>query len=157
MVININSYGNYNSGKITNLTLDTLDYDDLVDFEQAAHELLSSKHIDNDELMFEIIDNGTGFNKLCEELFEYQGLKKYEQQNVDLLLELYPHDVKYVMQKYDDISVFESWDDLIEQTFINAHNIPKHVEYYLDYDKIKQDLGFDGWFETSSGKVINAN
>lgn len=98
-------------------------------------------------------------NKLMKKIDE---LSKHEKEIFEAILEANSNDIEAAFdildsgdfQYYGDI---EGYVELAEMLVENGYlgEIPSHLEYYIDYDKIATDLMYSGEFtKTSNGFIV---
>lgn len=99
----------------------------------------------------------------------YQDIDTLKELN-DLLLELNDTEIKVVgflldeefsldqidKDKIEEVRVFESWDDAIDEfiEFYLCIDDGSSIHSYLDYSKIQRDLEIEGYCENNNGEIF---
>ena len=150
--IYVGTYAKYNNGSIFGEWIDAEDYADKGEFIEACNEL--HKDESDPELMFQDYEDFPSdfYNEssIDSRLWDWLELDESDREVVEVWLtenslcnseDLQSSVVSYTGQ-------YDSWADYAEQVTTDCYTIPKHLEYYIDWEKMGRDMKIE-----SSGYV----
>ena len=142
--IYVGTYEKYNNGSIAGAWLDCEDYADYADFIEACKKL--HKDESDPELMFQDFEEfPTMFYKeyaIDPRLWDYLTLDESDRGIVNAWLSENPLSDSEDLQSIVDSFTgrYDSWADYAEEITRACHNIPDHLEYYIDWEKMGRDM-----------------
>lgn len=142
--IYVNTYAKYNNGQSGGDWLDAEDYSDHDDFMVACKELHADE--EDPEIMFSDYEyfpaEFYGESEIDSRLWDWLALDDNEREIVEAWLSENSlgkqEDLQSIVDSYT--GQYDSWEDYAWEITNERHNIPKHLEYYIDYDKMGRDM-----------------
>ena len=150
--IYVGTYAKYNNGSIFGEWLNAEDYSDKEEFTEACKEL--HKDESDPELMFQDYEEFPkefyNESSIDSRLWDWIALDDNEREIVEAWLSENSlgkqEDLQSIVDSYS--GQYDSWEDYAWETTNGCYTIPKHLEYYIDYDKMGRDMQIE-----SSGYV----
>jgi len=117
------------------------------------------------DIVSEIIEDKFIVSKIIEDKFRFDSIEVYnilkdkdlneitelaadiineEIDEIDLVKKLYA--MEDGLEYWEDIEVYENWEDLIEDV-LDMLECPEKCRYYIDEERLKEDLEIDGYTE----------
>lgn len=160
----VGTYKKYNNGNFDGDWVALFDYDDKESFMNECRLIHSDEHPGELELMFQ----------------DYEGLPKCMYSEIDIDEDLWELvewvdrkyiDIQAVLDYIDYVNVFDL-DDIVKNfddyyqgehrsmvdyamSVTSLSDIPKWLEYYIDWEKYVDDLEMDGYWISDNGHVFS--
>lgn len=142
--IYVGTYAKYNNGSISGEWLNAEDYSDKEEFIEACKEL----HNDDSEpeLMFQDYEEFPAVfyheSDIDSRLWDWLALDESEREIVQAWLSENSlgkqEDLQSIVVSYT--GQYDSWEDYAWEITNAYYTAPKHLEYYIDYDKMGRDM-----------------
>lgn len=150
--IYVGTYAKYNSGSIFGEWIDAEDYSDKEEFIEACKEL--HKDEPDPELMFQDHEEFPAVfyheSDIDSRLWDWLALDDNDREIVEAWLSENSlgkqEDLQSIVDSFS--GQYSSWADYAEEITRDCHEIPDHLEYYIDWEKMGRDMQIE-----SSGYV----
>lgn len=145
----------YNAGYLHGVWIDATE--DLDTVQEQIHEMLASSPVDDSEEY--ALHDYEGFGAL--RLSEYTGIKElcalaeFIEENPEIGAELLSHFDGNVDEAQDALDnyagSYDSLADFAQEITAETTEIPKHLEFYIDYERMARDMEMSGDVYTVTG------
>ena len=167
----INTWGNYNEngadgGEWITLPMDADKLEDVLNMLAEELEEDDPEYFINDyewttDIEPRAIDEMENIEELNEFLIELDGLQEWEQKEIAAAIEAYGYDFMEALEKqqqgyftfYLGMDLEEVAEELVNDCYFTK-DTPDIFTRYFDYAAFARDLGFDGYYETTHGVII---
>ena len=83
-------------------------------------------------------------------------LDEHDKERVQVLLDK-DYTEKEALEKYQDVTIHDDWDEIIEEWY-DVMGVPEKVTWYIDEEKLKTDLDLDlNIIEIRDGRLARIN
>ena len=148
--IYVGTYKKYNEGDLSGKWVDLTEFDNIDDFHDYCYKLHDDE--DDPELMFQDFECfPEEFYSECsisDELWEWLELDDDQQEILEAYIECFGGDFSNAMQNYEEAyrGSYDTFSDFVRELFVDTNDIPSHLEFYIDYEKVERDYRFDFLF-----------
>lgn len=142
--IYVGTYSKYNNGSIAGKWLDCEDYSDKEEFSTACAELHADES--DPELMFQDYEDFPGEfygeSYIDPRLWDYLVLDSSDQETVCAWLSENKLGAQEDLQSIVDSFTgrYASWADYAEEFTTSNDNVPDHLQFYIDWEKMGRDM-----------------
>lgn len=158
MRIYVSTYRKYSEGSLQGEWLDLEDYDSYEEFMEACRELHADEK--DPEFMFQDADSNVpdwawSESGVSEHLWGYLELDEEDRAKFNFLIEHRGEDVEDVFDKISDVIFYEGMslaevaEELVDEGVYGE--VSESLKYYIDFEKLGNDLSYDDYYETSEG------
>jgi antirestriction protein len=157
MRIYVSTYRKYSEGSLQGEWLDLEDYDSYEEFMEACRELHADEK--DPEFMFQDADNVPDWawneSGVSKHLWGYLELDEEDRAKFNFLVEHRGEDVEDAFGKiidvifYEGMSLAEVAEELVDEGIYGK--VSESLKYYIDFEKLGNDLSYDDYYETSEG------
>ncbi len=140
------TYHKYNCGSLFGMWLDLTSFDTFDDFIECCTMLHADEH--DPEFMFQDFENfpstwycESGINEeIFDKILEFADLDQDEQKAFCEFIDMRGEDATIEDFREANCGKWESEEDFAENLMRECYNIPKELEYYIDFKKFADEL-----------------
>ena len=167
----VNTWGNYNEngadgGEWVTLPMEPEKLTDILnmlaeELEESDPEFFINDYEWTSEIEPRAIDEMENIIELNDFINELDGLDEWEQKEIAAAIEAFGYDFEEAMDKqqcgyftfYANMDLEEVAEELVDDCYFTK-DTPDIFRNYFDYKAFARDLGFDGYYETTHGVIV---
>ena len=167
----INTWGNYNEngadgGEWVTLPMDADELDDLLnmlaeELEEDDPEWFINDYEWTTDIEPRAIEEMENIMELNDFINELDGLEDWEQKEIAAAIEAFGYDFEEAMDKqqrgyftfYAGMDLEEVAEELVNECYFTK-DTPDILMRYFDYAAFTRDLGYNGYYETTHGVIV---